>query len=275
MKILPSALMSHLTWGFLVCPNLVNELCEILAAIDGDEFINTDSISNDFKRKYLSKLFEIIPQLEYTKKVGWCRSDLTFSCRECIINTLMQYNCVFEEKKLSTVDLKLLKNAIPRLLLILTEDSEALHRLHNILKQLKDNGIASLEVFDSDDEIQSDIIKLFGSLGFDIDGNGDCKIPSGVYRDDAVYIVDIIVNMFHIADSYQPFENEEKKQTIESSNDSDNDSPSDDSTDDSNEIDIDATDGNKVKGPSLPTASQLEHAQKLAHVSGNAYSSLL
>ena len=113
----PSALAAALTWGLLRFPKLLDELPQMMAALDAGQLVNIAGLSNQPLREYLEHLFALLPAcLQHSPGDGWYKVEGVKSVSGWLLHRLLATGAVVQPSALSAAQ-QLASRAAPVTLL--------------------------------------------------------------------------------------------------------------------------------------------------------------
>lgn len=173
----------------LECPGLMDELPQMLSAIDAGEYINVDRISDPRKRDHVRAVFGCLP-LQKNDEWGWHKTSAA-SIRGLMLNTLMKLGKINEPKNMSQAEQMSSRSSPLILLSMLKQFPSLLQELPVLLEQILGGNHVQLQDIGDEDLIEA-LERLLKSLGLVERRDGFC-IP-----DEGSSFVYAAVNNFNV-----------------------------------------------------------------------------
>lgn len=194
-----------INFALLQHPGLLDELPQMLHAIDEGECIAVDKISDVGKRDSITSIFRIMPILRKHPDYGWHKVDRDVSARSFLIGSLLDAGKVIEPRDLTQAR-QLAARAVPMNLMKLLSTYPSLrNELPILLEQIIAGNDVQLDSL-GDEDLSESLERLLRSVGMIVRKNSLC-IPD----DEHSMVIRAIKSLQQIFDDYESFQYSSRK----------------------------------------------------------------
>lgn len=161
------------------CPVLLDELPQMLHAIDGGEAVAVDRISDSAKRDAITDIFRQIPLLRKHPEFGWHLVQKGISARSFLLGTMLDAGKIIEPRDLNQAQQQSTRTVTMTLVRLLQRYPNLKEELPDVLDEIIDGEKVRLDGL-GDEECIEDLEKLFRGLGLVVK-RGEVSIPDEDY----------------------------------------------------------------------------------------------
>ena len=185
----PSELAGALSWGLLTFPKLLDELPQMLAALDAGQLVNIDSLSNKPLKGYLEKLFVLLP-LRYSSGDGWYKDKDSGikSISGCVLHRLVQTGAIVQPSDLTAGQQSAATRATLVLLKVMDTHPELASELPALLEGIGQGQAVRLGGI-QDPHVRAQVVGLLRAVGVCHDGDSDDDEDEGEGGDERTWMV--------------------------------------------------------------------------------------
>lgn len=159
--------------ALLEIPGLLDELPQMLHAIDEGECIAVDKISDVAKKEYITNIFKSIPLLKKNAEYGWYKQQRDISVRSFLLGSMIDSGRIVEPRELSQAQQQAARS-IPMNLMRLLEAFPALRdELPILLDQILDGNDVQLHSL-GDEDLSEGLERFLRSLGMTVKRGNIC-----------------------------------------------------------------------------------------------------
>lgn len=251
------------------CPALLDELPQMLQAIDGGEAVAVDRISDSAKREAITDIFRQVPLLRKHPEFGWHLVQKGISARSFLLGTMLDAGKIIEPRDLNQAQQQSTRVVTMTLVRLLQRYPDLKEELPEVLDEIIDGEKVRLDGL-GDEECIEDLEKLFRGIGLVIK-RGEVCFPDEDYstvKRAVKYLCQVFNDyedhLYYLKKLAKAEKKASKKQTKQrdrhnkddSSSSSDNSSDGDASSSDESDRGV-----NRERSKQLPTVSTVSNLE--------------
>lgn len=165
-----------LNMGIIQQPKLITDLCEIMKSLDDGEYVDVSNISNTTTKAFLTRLMKHIPVV-YDHSNGWYKESQHTNVSSYVHKRLSDCGAVRPANELSMSESLSSKNVMLKLLELLNSFPDLKEEFGGLVETLLDGNGVQLESLDNED-IRDGLESLFKAIGLENSREG-YSVPEG------------------------------------------------------------------------------------------------